>query len=473
MAGHRFLPVVAACLLAFSAAAEPPNIAPAVSDHALGGLPYRATVETQPVSAAENGPRGAVATVSYVLHGAPPHRPVTFVFNGGPGASSAYLHLGAMGPRTLRMAEDGGAPAPPYVLDDNPDTWLRFTDLVFIDPVGTGFSRAEGDDDKAFWSVGADVRSVAQTVSGWLRRNGRWGAPLYLAGESYGGFRAAHLARALIHGEGLGLSGLVMVSPALEPAMIHPGRLDVLPWALALPSMVASARAQGRGASSPPLAEVETFALGEYLSGIAAIAPDGAGPEPALIDRVAGLLGLEPEVVRRHHGRVPAWVFAERLLHDGGRSLSLYDGAIAGPDPRPLRPGPDPLLDATRAPLSSAYNAYVRQELKLDTALEFRLLTGEPSRQWNWQGERQDGASDELAEALALTPGLRLLAVHGRTDMVTPYMVTRWVLDRLDLPEQTRARIRLEVLEGGHMMYFHAAQRAALGRIAAAFYGER
>lgn len=452
-------------------------IPPVTTEHSLalpdGALPYRATVETLPVRL-DAGPEAEVAVISYARRGdADGGRPVTFVFNGGPGASSAYQHLGAMGPKVVRMAEDGGAPEPPVVLQDNPDTWLRFTDLVFIDPVGTGFSRAVGDKEavKAFWSVRADTRSIAQVVAAWLTRNGRWASPVFLAGESYGGFRAAHLARSFIEMEGVALSGLVMISPALDPSLIRPGAHDVLAWALALPSMVASAQAHGRGAAGASPEAVEAFAMGPYLAGIAAIAPPGAGPDAALVDEVARLTGLRAEVVRRWHGRVPAWVLAERLLDGTGQALSVYDGAVARPDPRPGRPGPDPVLEGTKAPLSSAYNAYVRGELRLDTPLEFRLLSGEPSRHWEWEDARQEGgAVDELAEVLALTPGLRLLVVHGRTDLVTPYMVTRWLLDRLDLPAATRDRVRQEVLGGGHMMYFHAAERTALARLARDFY---
>lgn len=486
---RRLVPLVVICSLASAApvrgaeeAARNP-IAPVTTEHVLAltetvGLPYEARVETVPVRLAEGGAEADIAIVSYRRLGEQRgKRPVTFVFNGGPGASSAYLHLGAMGPKIVRMAETGGAPPPPVVLEDNPDSWLRFTDLVFVDPVGTGFSRAAGgrDAEKAFWSVSADVSSLAQVIERWLGRNGRWSSPIYIAGESYGGFRAAQLARTLARIQGVALSGLVMISPALDLSIIRPGAHDVLPWALALPSMVASARAHGQGAAAPPLEAVEAFALGEYLQGIAAIAPEGPDPDAALIEKLAQLLGLEIKVVRRWHGRVPAWVFAERVLQRPGWALSVYDGSIAGPDPRPGRSGPDSVLEGTKATLSSAFNAYVRDDLGLRIDREFRLLSPEPSRHWDWEGarggrDRTQGAVDELAEALALTPGLRVLVAHGRTDMVTPYLVTRWLLDRLELPQEVRGRIRQEELDGGHMMYFHAAQRTALTRLAAEFY---
>ncbi len=486
---YRLAALFAACavILAGTLRAEQPGqaqadaLVPVTTEHVLTlsgtALPYRATVEGVQVHLADGGSAGEVAIISYARLGEDQtKRPVTFVFNGGPGAASAYLHLGAMGPKVVRMAEDGGAPPPPAALEDNPHTWLRFTDLVFIDPVGTGFSRAAAgkDAEKAFWSVSADLDSIAQVIEGWLGRNGRWRSPVFLAGESYGGFRAARLALSLAEKQGIALSGLIMISPALDPSFIQPGPHKVLPWALALPSMVASARAQGHGQADMPVDAVEAFAMGDYLAGIAAMQPAGPEPDPGISEQVAQLLGLDIELVRRWHARVPAWVFAEQHLKGTGRALSVYDGSVSGPDPRPGRPGPDPVLDATKAPLSSAYNAYVRQDLKLETARDFRLLSPEPSRNWNWERDHPDGASgavDELAEALALIPGLKVLVATGRTDMVTPYLATRWLLDRLDLPDEVRSRIRQEDLEGGHMMYFHASQREALARLAGDFYG--
>jgi carboxypeptidase C (cathepsin A) len=376
-----------------------------------------------------------------------------------------------------------GSPLPPSPprLADNPDTWLAFTDLVFIDPVGAGFSRAHepgSEEEKAFWSVSGDVRSLADVIRRWLADHGRWASPKAMVGESYGGFRAIQIARSLREEHGVAFDGLVLISAAVEFDMIFPSRHAVLAHALALPSLVAAARAHGRGEETMPLAEVERFALEEYLTGITAIAPAGAGPDAALTAEVAGLLGLDPRIVRRFRGRVPAGVFADRLLEDTGLALSLYDGAFAGPDARPGRGGgPDPLLDALTTPLSTLYNVYVREELGVETDLPFRLLNRRPGREWDWEGTRGggsgDGALDELAETLALTPGLGVLIVHGRTDLVTPYMASAWLIDQLDLPADVRARVSLNVLEGGHMMYLEPGERAALTRLAAEFYARR
>jgi carboxypeptidase C (cathepsin A) len=463
-------------------------IGPVETRHALdlpgGRLGYRAVAESLPVTDRRGEVTGRVFTVSYLADGDAEGgagggtRPVTFVFNGGPGAASAYLHLGGLGPRVLRTAPDGRLLPPPARLDDNPESWLAFTDLVFVDPVGTGFSRAaKGGEDaaKPFWSVGGDVRSLGEVLRLWLSRQGRWGAPVFLAGESYGGFRVARLARALSEGPGIGVAGVVMISPVVEFSTISPGRFDLLPWALSLPSMAASARALGRGEAAADPAAVERFALTEYLTGIAAMEPAGAGPSEEIVGRVARLTGLEPELVRRHRARVPIHVFADRAAGQAGVAVSLYDGALTGPDPTPGRPGgPDILLDATVAPFSSAYNEHVREALGVRTDVPFLLLDRRPSQEWDWEGSRSEaGALDELQEAMAVVPGLSVLVVHGRTDLVTPYMASRWVLDRLDLPEEVRARAALVVLEGGHMMYLRHDMRAELTRVARDFYGRR
>ncbi len=448
----------------------------------IGGrrMAFRAVAESLPVTDRNRGEvLGRVFTVSYFADGAgSARRPVTFVFNGGPGAASAYLHLGGLGPWILETAPDGNLLPLPARLAPNPESWLAYTDLVFIDPVGTGFSRAtkSGEDAyKPFWSVGGDLRSLSEVIRLWLTRNERWGSPTFLAGESYGGFRAARLARSLSEGPGVGVAGVILVSPVIEFATIDQDDFRLLPWPLVLPSMVASAQAHGKGDPSVTPEAAERFAMTDYLLGIAAIDPPGPGPADELVERVARMLGLEKELVGRYHARVPIHVFADRLLAERGQSVSLYDGAIAGPDPRPGRVGgPDVLLDATFAPFSSAYVQLVRETLKVQTEVPFLLLDRRPSREWDWEGSRNEaGSLEALQEAMSTVPGLAALVVHGRTDLVTPYMASRWVMDRLALPEDQRGRAGLAVLEGGHMMYMRHDMRRELTRVAREFYGRR
>jgi carboxypeptidase C (cathepsin A) len=432
---------------------------------------YRTTAETLPIVDRTGKTTADIFVVSYAAEAMDSAtRPVTFLFNGGPGAASAFLMLGAAGPKVLVTNADGTVPRPPARLEDNPASWLAFTDLVFVDPVGTGFSRATGDKrnaDRQFWGVDSDVDALSEVVRLWLTRNARWASPKFLAGESYGGFRAVLMAEALQRNEGVDVSGLVLVSPALELSMTYGGEYEVLPWALRLPSMAAAARALEEAPSATP-AEVERFALTDYLLALAALDRPG-GVEPAAAYReVSALTGLPEDLVRRHDGRIPRDVFAKELLRDQHRALSLYDASISGPDPNPdeSRLGPDPMLDGLIAPYATAFNAYARSELGYESDVPYRLLNRAVSRNWTWDddgGSRSDaGVMDALESILALSPSLRVLVAHGAYDLVTPYFASAWLIDRMQLPDEITANVRLRVYEGGHMMYMRPAERAKL-----------
>ena len=397
-------------------------------------------------------------------------RPVTFVFNGGPGAASAYLHIGALGPRVLATAPDGSFLPPPHRLVDNPDTWLTLTDLVFVDPVGTGYSRpVSGDGRDRFWGVDEDATAMAAFIRLWLLENDRTGAPIYLAGESYGGFRAAKLARVLQQEAGLTPSGAVLISPALEFFLVYPDEFNPLQHALRLPAM-AAVNLESRGVTdrrrlAERLAEVETYALGDYLSAIANGLEEGGRRAS---ERVAAYTGLPLDVVRRHYARVPIEVFVKEFDRPGGRLFSLYDGAVAGPDVRPESAGsetPDPVLDRSVPVLTSAFVAYLRDELGYRTDMSYRLLNRDVGGRWNYgtSPSRQGyaGSLDDLQEARALNPALRVLIAHGYTDLITPYFVADYLVGQLPTLEGA-APIRLENYAGGHMMYFRPSSRREL-----------
>ncbi|WP_051340742.1 S10 family peptidase [Azospirillum halopraeferens] len=428
-----------------------------------GDLAYTAVAEFLPLhDPARDAPAARVFTTTYTLDGPDrgTDRPVAFVFNGGPGAASAYLHMGALGPRIVRFADDGTLVRPPAPVDDNPHTWLRFTDLVFIDPVGTGFSRGLGRDDGAesrYWNIDADVESLTEIVRLWLARHGRWQSPKLLVGESYGGFRIARLARSLFEGPGIAVNGLVMVSPVVDFGSIGDDEADLLGWALRLPSMAASAAAHGRTAGTPAeaAARAEAFALGDYVSGLAGL--DLGEPErsASLFRATADLIGLPAELVERRRAMVPIGVFAREILRSQGRVVSIYDGTFVGPDPDPASPriALDPFLTGTVPTYSTAFTGYIQRELELRTDVPFRLLSREVSRRWEWPRRSVPSALDDLQSVLALTPGLRVMMAHGRTDLITPYMASRWVAARLELPPGERDRVTVPVYDGGHMMY--------------------
>jgi len=466
-----------------AASAEPPASVETRHTITVAGRPleYRAVAETIGLTDGKGEPTASVFTVSYLAEpAAGGQRPVAFVFNGGPGAASVFLHLGALGPRILDTPASGAVPSPPISLADNPSTWLAFTDLVFVDPVGTGFSRGKGKEDnpdKPFWNVRDDVNSLGAVVRRWLTRHQRWSSPVYLVGESYGGLRAAAMARSLPRDVGVTVSGLVLVSPALDTAILHPDISNTLAPAFSLSSFATTAAALAGHPLGPDGAgEVERFALTDYPTGLAALRGVPAPGDP-FIARVAQLIGLPEEVVRRARGRVSGHLFARELRHAQGEVLSLYDGTVtrpSGADPANDNAG-DPVLDAAVAAYTAAFQTYAADALGYRTEQPYRVLPREVSREWNWDAAREGGGGlglplSSLENSLLAHPETRLLIVNGRYDLVTPYLSSRWLVDQLSVPASLRAAIRLRVYEGGHMMYMRPGSRAALAADAAELF---
>lgn len=440
-------------------------------------IDYTATAGTLPQ---RNDKQEIQATIFYVAYTVTASderwRPVTFVFNGGPGAASAYLQLGALGPRVVDFTDAPATVPRSGGLVDNPATWLDFTDLVFIDPVGTGYSRAAKGVDEAneFWGVDQDLRSLAQAISLYLTRAGRTTSPVFLAGESYGGFRAARLAHSLIAEYGVRLAGATMISPVLDFGLVRGGGLDPLPDALRLPSYAAVAL-DHEGALAPErLGEVEAFALGNYLVALAGGLEKLPGRD-ALYPRLARFTGLQEDLLRRLRGRIPPSVFEKEFRHGESRILSAYDGAVSAPDPHPesltLR-AEDPILEGTRPVFTGAMLAYLHDELGFRTDQPYRVLVGEISRHWDWglhSPWSSLGASDDLRAALSLNQQFRGLIAHGMTDLQTPYMTSRYVVDHLPAFGES-PRLTVKLYRGGHMMYLRAATRRELHGDAAELY---
>jgi carboxypeptidase C (cathepsin A) len=454
---------------------------PSVTHHSivLGSrhLDYDAVAETLPLTDRKGATTAAIFTVSYMLPaGAAAPRPVSFVFNGGPGAASVFLHLGALGPKVMETSPSGEAPLPPVHLVDNPSTWLPFTDLVFVDPVGTGYSRGEGSEknpDEPFWDVETDLNSLDTVVRLWLTRHQRWGSPVYLVGESYGGFRAAAMAERLPRDADVTVSGLLLISPALDLSILHPSERDVLAAGFFLPTYAATAAALGVGQTGVDLRAVEAFALSDYLVGLAGLSGRPSPGDP-FITRVAGIVGLPAAIVHRYRARVPNHVFADEILRSRGEMVSLYDGTIVRQAPSDQHDRQDPLLRPVAADFGTAFNAYAVDTLGYRTAQPYQVLSGDVARHWDWQGERQEGgpglALTALEAALLTHPGTKVLIANGRYDLVTPYLSSRWFVDQLQVPAAVRAQIAVRVYPGGHMMYLRPASRAALAADAARLY---
>lgn len=444
-----------------------------------GKIDYEAIAETLPVTDAKGAATASIFTVSYIAdaeNGG--SRPVSFVFNGGPGAASVFLHLGALGPQMLEVPQNGAVPSPPLHIVDNQATWLGFTDLVFVDPVGTGFSRGKGKEDnpdKPFWDVHADIASLGSVIRLWLARHQRWNAPVYLVGESYGGFRAAAMAQSLPHDVDVIVKGLVLVSPALDLSALHQSERDLLAAAFVLPSYAATAAAYEVPSSTRDMTQAERFALSDYLVGLATVKGQPSPGDP-FIARVAQIAGVPPEIVRRYRGRIPRHVFAHEIRRKEGEVVSLYDSMIARPaGPEGGEGAADPVLQPAVAAYGTAFNAYLAETLGVHTDLPYRVMPRDISQQWNWQGERQHGtdglAMSSLEAALLEHPGIKVLIVNGRFDLVTPYFASRWLVDQLEIPAPMRAAIRLRVYDGGHMVYMHPEARSLLARDAAELYG--
>jgi carboxypeptidase C (cathepsin A) len=308
----------------------------------------------------------------------------------------------------------------------------------------------------------------------WLTRHQRWVSPVYLVGESYGGFRAAAMAQSLPHEIGIIVKGLALISPALDLSALHQTERDLLAAAFMLPSYAATAVAYNGPASTPNATEVERFALSDYLVGLATLNGTPA-PDDPFMSRIAGMTGISADIVRQYRGRLPRHVFAREIRRKEGEVVSLYDSMITRPaGPEGGEGVPDPVLQPAVAAYGTGFYAYLTGQLGVHTDLTYRVLPRDVSQQWNWQGERQHGAESlamsSLEKTLLEQPDVKVLIVNGRYDLVTPYFASRWLVDQLAVPARIRGNIRLRVYEGGHMVYMRPAARSLLARDAAELY---
>jgi carboxypeptidase C (cathepsin A) len=430
----------------------------------IAGQPvtYVAEAGMLPILAPTGSVRASVFYIAYTRAGQTNQaaRPVTFCFNGGPGSSSVWLHLGALGPRRVKMNEDGTLPPPPFGLVDNEYSILDRSDLVFIDPVATGFSRA-AKDEKAdqFFGNSADLDSVGEFIRLWTTRHNRWLSPKYLCGESYGVFRAAGLADHLSSRYGMYLNGLILVSGALDFTTIFGN--DV-PYPLYLPAYTAAAHFHKK---LPPdlqadlpkaLAEAREFAKGEYASALQQGDALSADEHKKVAAELARLTGLKPQVIEDNHLRVGADVFRKQLLHDEGLILGAYDARITGRDDDPASPTPDfdPSSAAVMGPFSAAMNAYVRGELKFEDDLPYEIFAG--VQPWNYGAPNSyPSAGSQLASIMNQNPYMKILVLGGRCDLVCPIDTVHYALDHMPLAPAYRTNITYAEFDAGHMMYIN------------------
>ncbi|HWP15005.1 MAG TPA: peptidase S10, partial [Xanthobacteraceae bacterium] len=414
-----------------------------------------------------------IAYIAYVRpEGEAANRPITFAINGGPGASSAYLQLGAMGP--WRLPLDNITPSTTPATIPNADTWLDFTDLVFIDPVGTGYSRFINTSDdvrKHFWSVDGDIDVLTTFMRKWIEKFERQTSRKFIVGESYGGFRAPKLA-AKLNEQGVALNGFVMVSAPLDLGWRGNGRHSAFAWVSRLPSMAAAVREEKSPFDREALREVERYASGEYLQDLLRGERDSAAVD-RITARIAPLTGLDANLVRRLAGRIDTRTFIRERNRDRGLIASMYDATITtiDPDPAAANSHPDdPGLAGLRAPLSSAMTNLYGRTLNWRVEEPYQLLNGRVNSRWDWGGGRSTHEIvSELRSALAADPKLRVLITHGANDLVTPYFETQLILDQMPA-FASPDRLKFSVYGGGHMFYSRDASRRALRDDAKEFY---
>jgi carboxypeptidase C (cathepsin A) len=430
-------------------------------------LHFTAKVGAISLVAAQSGaPLADVAYVAFLRDGMDAaKRPIVFAVNGGPGAASAWLDLGGLGPWRLPLQGGTVAPSADPQLVPNADTWLDFADLVFIDPPGTGYSRVLATEDnlrKHFYSIDGDIDGLSVVIRKWLAENNRIESPKFIVGESYGGFRAPKLARRLQNEEGTGIRGLVLISPVLDFGWFE-GINNPLISVTRLPSLAAAHRHLTGNDGRNKLADVEAYAQGPYLEDLLRTPRDEAALA-RLSEKVAQFTGLDPLIVRRRAGRLDTQTFLRDVERTTGRMPSIYDALVTGfvgDLQSPFSERADPVLDSMKTPLASAMAHLTATELDWFVDSRYEILNENVTRQWDWDDRSHAESVSDLKRILALDPTMRVLVAHGLTDEVTPYFASKLLIDQVP-PMGDASRLRLAVYGGGHMIYADDASRAAL-----------
>jgi carboxypeptidase C (cathepsin A) len=427
-------------------------------------LHYTVTVGKFPVYDKENKVSGEVVFTAYTVDG--PNRPVTFALNGGPGASSVYLNFGAIGPKHLNVGNEGDSPSDPATLSDNPGTWLDFTDLVFIDPIGTGFSRSlvsEAETKKQFYSTEADIEYLSRVIYDWLIKNGRMESRKYLVGESYGGFRGPRITYFLQSQLGVAMNGVTLVSPYLNPTLEDNGDLSPIPWMVTLPSITAAHLEREHKLTPEAMQQVISYTLGDYAEALIKGRTDPAATQ-AMIQRVTEMTGLDAEFVKRSGGRLETGAYLREVFREEGKIGSVYDSNVTSFDPFPYsaeRRSNDPLLATLIAPTTTAMVDFVTRTVGWKVDARYNALSYEVNEQWDRGDEMRKGSVTQLRQAVAADPKLRVLIVHGWNDLSCPLMGSVLTVDQMPVMGDP-TRVAVHEYPGGHMFYTREDGRTAL-----------
>ena len=462
-------------------AIEPP---PVVRPHevALQGktLKYKTTTGRMPIRNATGETEAWIFYTAYTLDGVADasKRKLVFSFNGGPGSSSVWLHLGAIGPMRVKLNDDGSLPAPPYQIVPNEGSWLDQADLVFIDPVGTGYSRATKPElNKKFFGLQGDIESVGEFIRMYLTRNNRWLSPLFLAGESYGTTRCAGLSGYLVE-HGIALNGIFLISTVLNFGTLEFDHFNDLAYELILPSYTATAWYHKRLAPDlqkdlkAALKESESFADDGYMKALSLGDRMSPAERKAAAAKLARLTGLSADFVDRAELRVDLELFQRELLRDQNVVVGRLDSRLTGPGQRAATQSPefDPAMSTIRPPYTAAWYQYVRTELGYESDDSYYILGG-GVHGWDFGSDnRYADVTESLRLAFEKNPHMKLYIGAGFFDMATPYFAAWYTLDHMALPDSAKANIRRHTYESGHMYYIHLDSLRAMKRDVSSFF---
>jgi carboxypeptidase C (cathepsin A) len=439
-------------------------------------LQYTVTVGALPVRDKDGKIAGEVVVTSYTMPG--DGRPVTFALNGGPGSSSVYLNFGAIGPKHLQGAgNDGESPSDSTVLTDNQGTWLDFTDLVFIDPIGTGFSRAKVPEDQAkklFFSTTPDIEYLSRIIYDWLVRNDRMESRKYLVGESYGGFRGPRITYYLQSQLGVAMNGVVLVSPYLNPTVEDNGDLSPIPWMMTLPSITAANLERQKKLTPEAMADVIAYTEGEYATTLIKGRADQAATD-RMIARVTEMTGLDPEFVKYSGGRLETEAYLREVHREQGKLGSIYDSNVTSFDPFPFAPeqrANDPILASIIAPVTTAMVDFVTRTVGWKVDARYNALSRAVNQAWDRDSaDLRSGSVAQLRQAVAADPKLRVMIVHGWNDLSCPFMGSVLAVDQIPAMGDP-TRVSVHEFPGGHMFYTREASRIALRKDVTEMYGK-
>jgi len=449
---------------------------PIVTDHSINikgkTINYKSTTGYLPLQDKSESPEARIFFIAYENseHKNKALCPVTFAFNGGPGASSVYLHLGALGPKRAFLKEEGNNAAPPYQLVDNEYTWLESTDLVFIDPVGTGYSRPGTEkDEKIFYGLKTDIKAVAQFIRRYITKYNRWLSPKFIAGESYGTTRAVGLSSYLQDTLNININGLMLISPVLDFHTIIFNRGNDLPYSLFLPAYTATAWYHKKLAPelqskslSLVLEDAQSWALTTYSSALVKGNALTEKERRVLIEKLSLYTGLSPSFIQRHNLRIDQSEFTKELLKEQNRLLGILDSRFLGIDPDPVYEYDD--YDPSLFPISVSFGAmlndYVKNELNFISDIPYHILNRKVNRSWDWCTKIHGGPGyvnvmGELKKSISKNPHLKLFIAAGYYDLATPYFATQYTLHHLDLDPTLKDNISVFYYEVGHQVYVH------------------